>query len=91
MRLSLLSLNLLALGALIAPAYLIFDATSSSLGPWAEACMGAFALGALCILGAMAGLSGRKTNATAAVPLIAVGGILIAVPLMLVLGAVMHR
>ncbi len=87
MRLSLLSLNILALGALVVPAYLIFSATQSSLGPWAEACLGAFVLGALCLFGAMAGLSGKKTNTGAAIPLIALGGALVALPLFLVVGA----
>lgn len=87
MRLSLFSLNILALGALVVPAFLIFNATSSTLGPWAEACLGAFVVGALCLFAAMAGLSGKKTNANAAIPLIALGGALVALPLFLVVGA----
>ena len=87
MRLSLLSLNLLALVALVIPAYLIFSATSASMGPWAEACLGAFVLGALCLFGAMAGLSGKRTNARAAIPLIALGATLVALPLMFLVSA----
>lgn len=91
MRLSLLWLNVAALGALIVPAYLIYDATSASLRPWNEICLGAFALGALCIMGAMAGLSGKRANAATAIPLIALGAGLIAAPLALVVGTVMNR
>jgi hypothetical protein len=91
MRLSLLSLNLLALGTLIVPAYLIYDSTSTSLGPWKAVCVGAFGLGALCLMGAMAALSGKRTNTASAIPLIALGAGLIALPLTLVLSAVMSR
>ncbi|HWE45469.1 MAG TPA: hypothetical protein VG407_05525 [Caulobacteraceae bacterium] len=91
MRLSLLGLNVVALGVLIVPAYLIYDATSASLRPWNEICLGAFALGALCIVGAMAGLGGSRVNAARAIPLIALGACLLAVPLTLVVGAVMTR
>jgi hypothetical protein len=91
MRLSLLGLNAVALGVLVVPAYLIYDATSASLRPWNEICLGAFALGALCIVGAMAGLGGKRASAARAIPLIALGACLLAVPLFLVVGAVMTR
>ena len=91
MRLSLLGLNAVAISVLIVPAYLIYDATSATLRPWNEICLGAFALGALCIVGAMAGLSGRRVNTATAVPLIALGTCLIAAPLVLLVGAVMNR
>ncbi len=91
MRLSLLGLNVIAISVLIVPAYLIYDATSASLRPWNEICLGAFALGALCIVGAMAGLGGRRVNTATAVPLIALGAGLIIAPLALLVGAVMNR
>jgi hypothetical protein len=91
MRLSLLGLNVVALSVLVVPAYLIYDATSASLKPWNEICLGAFGLGALCIVGAMAGLSGKRAKPSSAIPLIALGACLIAVPLTLLLGAVMTR
>jgi hypothetical protein len=91
MRLSLLSLNVVAVSVLVVPAYLIYDSTSASLGPWGGICLGAFALGALCIVGAMAGLSAKRAKPTATIPLIALGACLIAAPLVMVLGAVMTR
>ena len=75
MRLSLLGLNAVAISVLIVPAYLIYDATSAALRPWNEICLGAFALGALCIVGAMAGLSGKRAKPTTAIPLIALGAV----------------
>jgi hypothetical protein len=91
MRLSILSLNVVALGILIVPAYLIYDATSASLRPWNEICLGAFALGALCIAGAMAGLGGKRVKPATAIPLVGLGACLIAAPLVLLVGAVMSR
>ena len=91
MRLSLLGLNAVAISVLIVPAYLIYDATSASLRPWNQICLGAFALGALCIVGAMAGLSGKRAKPSSAIPLIALGACLIAVPLVLLVGAAMNR
>ena len=91
MRLSLLGLNVVAIGVLIVPAYLIYDATSAALRPWNEICLGAFGLGALCIVAAMAGLGGKRVNPTTAVPLIALGACLIAAPLTLIVGAAISR
>jgi hypothetical protein len=91
MRFSLLGLNALALAALIVPAFLIYNATASSMGPWAGVCLGAFGLGALSLFGAMTRLSGKRTNARGAIPLIALGAALVSVPLVMVLGMALHR
>jgi hypothetical protein len=91
MRLSLLGLNAVAISVLIVPAYLIYDATSAALKPWNQICLGAFALGALCIVGAMAAMSGQRAKPATAIPLIALGAGLIAAPLVLLVGAAMNR
>jgi hypothetical protein len=86
MRLSMVGFNMVALGALVVPALLIYGSVQPGGGTdatWRLAYLGSLGLGVLFLLGAMAKLTGRKTDARAAVTLMLLGLGLVAVPLLL--------
>ncbi len=81
MRLSLVGFNLVALASLVVPALLIFRSAGPAMGPWGEAYLAAFVLGAVCLLFAMARLSGKRIDPAGALPLLGLGLALTGVPI----------
>ena len=88
MRVSLFSLNLLALGALAIPALLIYQSATRQTPTDALGQIGypgAMALGAVCLFAAMARLSGRRADPSSAIGLMLAGTGLFAVPIVMLL------
>lgn len=85
MRLSLVGFNAVALGALVVPALLIYGSTSGSGSDqvWRMAYLGSLGLGVMFLLGAMAKLTAKKSDAGSAITLMLLGLGLVAVPLVL--------
>jgi hypothetical protein len=91
MRLSLLGFNLLAFGALVVPALLLFDSASAEVGPWAKALLAAFVAGAACLVAAMARLSGKRVDAPGGMGLLFVGAGLLAGPIVVLVSVSLSR
>lgn len=91
MRLTLLGFNLVALTSLVVPALLMFRSAGSAIGPYSEAYMAAFVLGAVCLLFAMTRLSGKKIDAAGALPLLALGSALVGIPLVMLVNISLNR
>jgi hypothetical protein len=91
MRLSLLGFNLVAVAALVTPALLIFDAAGPAMGPWGQAYLAAFVIGAVLLLAAMARLSGKRADPAGAAPLLVMGLALIAVPVAMLVTVSLNR
>jgi len=88
MRVSLFGLNLLAMGALLAPAVLIYQSTVNNMAAddvGRMAYPAAMVLGAVCLFGAMSRLSKKRADPSAAIPLMLIGTGLFAVPVVMLL------
>ncbi len=88
MRLTLLGFNVIALGALTAPAFLIFQSVSKA-GAMSDqvrfAYLAALAVGAVCLFAAMSRLSAKRAEPAQAISLMLLGGSLFAAPLVIML------